>query len=135
MIAVLAQAQPIAPTWIVFPMAGFTLVVVLWHLAGVVRAPLDASRRRIRLANGAVMLVLVPLIAYAFGVATTDDPRWFAMAWLGVMGLLGLMIVLAIMDSANTARIHTLERIELRKQTREALRIAAATLKETDSKG
>lgn len=131
----LAQAAPMAPAWVVFPLAGFTLVVVMWHIAGVVRADLEPSRRRIRLANGGVMLALVPLIAYAFGVATTSEPRWFAMSWLLVMGLLGLMIVLAIMDSANTARLHTAERIELRRQTREALRVAAATLRETDTKG
>lgn len=131
----LAQAAPMAPAWVVFPLAGFTLVVVMWHISGVVRADLEPSRRRIRLANGGVMLALVPLIAYAFGVATTSQPRWFAMSWLGVMGLLGLMIVLAIMDSANTARLHTAERIELRRQTREALRVAATTLRETDAKG
>lgn len=131
----LAQAAPMAPAWVVFPLAGFTLVVVMWHIGGVVRADLEPSRRRIRLANGGVMLALVPLIAYAFGVATTSQPRWFAMSWLLVMGLLGLMIVLAIMDSANTARLHTAERIELRRQTREALRVAAASLRETDTKG
>ncbi len=135
MIAALAQAQPIAPSWLVFPLAGFTLVVVLWHLSGVIRGDVEPSRRRIRMANGLIMLTLVPLIAYAFGIATTDSPRWFAMSWLGVMGLLGLMIVLAILDSANTAKLHAAERIELRRQTREALRGAAASLRTTDTKG
>lgn len=132
----LAQSsEAMAPPWVVFPLAGFTAVVVVWHVAGVVRADLPPSRRRIRLANGAVMLALVPLIAYAFGVATTANGRWFAMSWLGVMGLLGLMILLAIMDSANTARLHATERLELRKQTRAALRIAAEMGREADAKG
>jgi hypothetical protein len=132
---VLANTGPLAPAWVVFPLAGFTLVVVMWHISGLVRADLEPSRRRIRLANGGVMLALVPLIAFAFGVATTSEPRWFAMSWLAVMGLLGLMIVLAIMDSANTARMHAAERLELRRQTREALRIAAASVREPERKG
>lgn len=132
----LAQTSvPMAPAWVVFPLAGFTLVVVVWHIAGIIRADLEPSRRRIRLANGGVMLALVPLIAYAFGVATTGSPRWFAMSWLAVMGLLGLMIVLAIMDSANTARLHASEQLELRKQTRAALRIATEQARRAEPRG
>lgn len=122
-------AAPVAPGWVVFPIGGFTLVVVVWHLYTILRtdpASIHPTRRRIRLANAAVMLLLVPLIAYAFGVATTDSPRLFAIAWLTVMGLLALMVLLAMMDSANTARMHVADRIELRRQVRQAVRESAA---------
>lgn len=120
-------AAPVAPAWVVFPIGGFTLVVVIWHLYTILRSDPDTThptRRRIRLANAAVMLVLVPLIAYAFGVATTDSPRLFAIAWLAVMGLLALMVLLAMMDSANTARMHVADRTALRSQFRRAAREA-----------
>ncbi len=118
-------SQPVAPAWAVFPLGGFTLVVVLWHLYAILRtdpSSIHPMRRRIRLANAAVMLTLVPLIAYAFGVATTDSPRLYAIAWLAVMGLLAIMVLLAMMDSANTARIHLADRGELRRQLRQSLR-------------
>lgn len=121
-------AVPVAPAWVVFPIGGFTLVVVIWHLYTILRsdpATTHPTRRRIRLANAGVMLVLVPLIAYAFGVATTDSPRLFALAWLSVMGLLALMVLLAMMDSANTARLHVADRTALRRQFRHAAPEAA----------
>lgn len=124
--AILAS-QPVAPPWAVFPLAGFTLVVVLWHLYSILRtepASLHPTRRRIRIANASVMLTLVPLIAYAFGVVTTDSPRLYAIAWLAVMGLLAIMVLLAMMDSANTARIHLADRSALRTQMRQTLKDA-----------
>ncbi|MCW5769356.1 MAG: hypothetical protein KIT19_11800 [Phycisphaeraceae bacterium] len=122
---ILCAASPVAPAWIVFPLGGFTLVVVLWHLWTVIRsdaAPAHATRRRIRLANAGVMLCLVPLVTFAFGVATTASPRFFALAWLAVMGLLALMVLLAMMDSANTARMHLTDRADLRAQLRQAIK-------------
>lgn len=121
----LLAAAPVAPRWLVLPLGGFTLVVVIWHLYTILRADpasIHPARRRIRLANATVMLVLVPLIAYAFGVVTIDSPRLFAIAWLAVMGLLAVMVLLALMDSANTARMHVADRIELRREFRRTTR-------------
>lgn len=117
-----ASNVPIAPRWLVFPLAGFTLIVVLAHLAAVLRAPMPSSRRRIRLANSMVMLTLVPLMTCAFGIATPSGTRTFLMAWLGVVGLLGIMVLLAILDSANTARLHVQDRAALRARFREQFR-------------
>lgn len=118
-------SSPIAPQWLVFPLAGFSIVVVLWHLASVLRLPMPSSRRRIRLANGVVMLALIPLIALAFGILSPSDARLFVICWLAVIGLLGIMVLLAMLDSANTARIHLDDRRTLRQETRRLLKLHA----------
>jgi hypothetical protein len=118
-------STPIAPQWLVFPLAGFSFVVVIWHIASVLRLPMPASRRRIRLANGVVMLALIPLIALAFGILSPADARLFVICWLAVIGLLGVMVLLAMLDSANTARIHLDDRRTLRQETRRLLKLHA----------
>lgn len=114
----LLSTAPLAPRWLVFPLAGFSLVVVLWHLWAIIRTHMPPSRRRIRLANGLIMLMLIPLITLAFGVLAPADARPFVIAWLGVIGLLGLMVLMAMLDSANTARLHLGDRQALRDEAR-----------------
>ncbi|MEO1007244.1 MAG: hypothetical protein AAFX79_01625 [Planctomycetota bacterium] len=110
------------PIWLVVPMAMFTLVVVAGHLIVLRTAHMPESRRRIRTANGWVMLIAVPTLAVAFGVVSTAQPRSFAMVWLIATALLCLVIALAFVDMANNVRIARQKREEMRREVHESLR-------------
>lgn len=118
---------PVAPSWLVLPLAMIALLVVASHLL-VLRehAPgkMPESRRQIRMLTGWVMMFTVPFTAYGFGVARPSDTETFAAVWLGIVGLLGAIIILACIDALNNARIAAAQRRELRDELR---RIMAQT--------
>lgn len=105
-----AAHTPLLPPWVVLPVAVVMLLVVAVHLLVITHAPMPESRRRIRLANGWIMLLLVPLGAAAFGVVTPGDPRTFLIVWLLVIFMLIMLIVLATLDVFNTGRLYRRER-------------------------
>ena len=83
------------------------------------RAP--ASRRRIRVCNGWIMLLTIPLIAAGVSlVSAPQSPRLFTLTWAAVVLLLVLSIALAAADALNTIRIARNDRrrdlIELAKR-------------------
>lgn len=110
-------AGPLAPAWIVFPMALAAMVVVAGHLSALARADMPASRRRIRRANGWLMMFLVVGMACAAGLATTQ--RVFVMLWMFVAGLTGLVLILAWLDAVNSLRIHRRDRLQLQQHARQ----------------
>lgn len=118
----LSAQGPILPLWLVMPMAIVTAVIVAGHMIAVRRAAsrMPPSRVRIRLTTGVVMLVLIPLLAYGFSVADASNPREFVLAWLGAMGLLGTVVLLALVDIINNIR--------LAKNAHDDLAAEAATL-------
>lgn len=111
---------PVLPTWLAAALALPTMVVVAGHLIAMHRGAraMPESRRRLRLANGGLMLIAVPVIAMAFGVVTPADHRLFMSVWLLAMWLLGVIVVLAGVDAAITARLAAQERARLRRQIR-----------------
>lgn len=111
-------ADPILPAWVVLPMAGFTLVVIGFHLQWMHRAKMPESRRRIRTASNLVSMGAVPLIAVGFGLINPDDHRLFVLVWLAIVGLLGIIVLLAMVDVLNNFRIHAAERRQIRGQIR-----------------
>jgi hypothetical protein len=102
--------HPVAPAWVVFPLAVLTGLIVLLHLSMMhdpkVFEQMPLSRRRLRTAGGVVALVAVPVLAYAFGIVTPSDPAAFTMAWSASVGILGMIVMIAAMDSLNSVRIH-----------------------------
>lgn len=114
MITFAESTSPLLPSWVVLPVAVVMLLVVAVHLLVVSHAPMPASRRRIRLANGWIMLLLVPLGAAAFGVVTPSDPRSFVFVWTLVIFMLLMLIVLATIDIVNTGVLYRRERRSLR---------------------
>jgi hypothetical protein len=114
----------ILQVWFVAPMAAVTMLVLATHLTLLRKAPMPESRRRIRIANGVLMLFATPLIAYVFGVATPATPSAFVVAWTSVAVMLLMMLMLAMLDMLNTARLH---RAELRRIRQEALQQGALT--------
>lgn len=116
-------AGPLAPAWLVFPMAFVTMLVIAGHLGALARADMPVSRRRIRRANGWLMMFLVVAIACAAGLTTTH--RLFVMLWMLVAGLTGLVLIIAWLDAINSLRIHRRDRHLLQQHAR---RLVAARL-------
>jgi hypothetical protein len=111
---------PIAPPWLALGLGMVTLVVVAGHLIALRSAEMPESRRRIRTVSGTVILIATPLTAYALGIATPADAKAFTLSWSAVMGLLGLILILAFLDMANNARIYSQQRRDVRESLRKA---------------
>ncbi len=112
-------AQSLAPTWAVMPMAAVTLLVVSAHLLVLARAQMPPSRKRIRTANGLVMMIALPIGAFALGLADPGaNPRPFVLSWTLTAGLLTIILALAVLDLANSWRLHRRETRALRAAVR-----------------
>jgi peptidoglycan/LPS O-acetylase OafA/YrhL len=106
---------PVAPAWAILPIGFLTLVVIGMHVMVQFRSPMPESRRRIRIANGLLMMFAVPLMA--FGISVVDpgqQPRLFALAWVVAFCLVVLIALLAVLDGLNNVRIHRLEQKQAR---------------------
>jgi protein-S-isoprenylcysteine O-methyltransferase Ste14 len=109
-----AGGHALAPWWAVLPLALLTLLVLAGHVLSLARIEMPASRRRIRTANGLVMMLTVPLGAYAVGIADPrQDQRSFVLAWMMVAGLLLVVLLVAGLDIVNTWRLHRREHRDL----------------------
>lgn len=94
-------------------MALATLVVLGAHWVSLGSSSMPAVRKRIRGACGLVMMGTVPVLAYAMGIASPEEPRAFAFSWLMVTALLVLVLVLAMADMACVWREALAARREL----------------------
>ena len=109
----LTDGGPILPITLVAPLALLTFIAVAGHVWLLRDAEMPESRRRIRSANGMLMLMTIPVATYAMGVATTAFPRAFVLSWLTVVGLLGLVVLMACLDILNNLRLRHAERRRL----------------------
>lgn len=125
-ISTLFLGAALAPAWIIIPFAAVTLLVLAGHVLALGGADMPASRRRIRLANGLVMMFATPLTAYAFCIAAPEEPRVFTIVWTLVAGLLFLVVMLAGLDLLNTWRLLASERRRLRAELKAAREEAMA---------
>ena len=94
--------------WVAVPLAAAVMFVVAGHVLAMqrARAHMPASRRRIRTANGLLMLVVAPLLAYAVSNGPgTDQPRPMALLWLLILSMLTMVVGLAVLDVLNTLRL------------------------------
>jgi len=101
--------DPIASPWIVFPIAIVLLIAVAGHMIALRELPagrVPESRRRIRIATGWVIMFTIPLSAYGFAIASTAEPNIFVFVWTAVVLLIGCILVLAMIDMFNSARIN-----------------------------
>ncbi|MDI1289724.1 MAG: hypothetical protein PSX37_07235 [bacterium] len=116
---------PLAPAIIVFPFAIIVLLVLAVHAAVLFRTDMPPSRKRIRLANAALMLFTTPVIAYGFGwIDPAVHKRPFVVTWTLVAGLVVLILFLALFDAVNNLRI---QRAELRNIRRESFKAASSS--------
>lgn len=129
MIELLAQTsslRPMAPLWVVGPIAIMTMLLLAGHVHLTARICEPESRRRIRLATGMLGLTIVPIATFALSVITPANQRLFALAWMLIAGLIVIVLLLAFLDMFNTFRIYIDARRELRATARE-LRSKGAT--------
>lgn len=101
--------------WVSGPMAMVTLVVVAAHLIAMRTADMPEGRRRIRTANGWLMMVAAPVLVVAFSVVHTGSPRPFALVWGVAIMLLALVLVMAFLDMANNLRLARIQQRQLRR--------------------
>ncbi len=104
------SVQPLAPLWFVAPMAATAFLVVAAHLLACLHAEMPPSRRRIRLANGTLMLLTLPVLTYALCFVAPSDGRPFIIAWTMLAGSTTLVMGLAWLDVANNLRLAARER-------------------------
>jgi cytochrome bd-type quinol oxidase subunit 2 len=106
-------AGALAPAAAVIPLA----CIAMFVLAGNVLAlagTLPPLRRRLRTGTSLLMLLAVPIAAFALGWADPLlQPREFVIAWMLVVGLLALVMFLALADIAFTWAVHRAERSRL----------------------
>lgn len=110
-------AGPILPAWLTVPLAGLTLLVLAVHVLLLHRSAIEPRRRRIRIANGLLMMVTTPLIAYGFSIATPSPQTAgnFVLAWTAIPALLFIIIMLGLFDVLNTLVVHRREFKKLRE--------------------
>ncbi|MEQ8844540.1 MAG: hypothetical protein RIB58_06770 [Phycisphaerales bacterium] len=116
----------LAPIWISGPLAMLALVVVAAHLMAMRGATMPESRKRIRTANGWLILITVPMLAIAFSVVSPQQPRQFALVWAVAMMLIALVIIMAFVDMANNLRLSRKNRQKLQRELGRQLRSSLA---------
>jgi hypothetical protein len=117
----LPAANPYLPWWLVVPAAALVMLMVAAHVLSIQHSDVPASRRRIRTANGLLMLVVVPLFAYAVTVPHKQSPQAFALVWVAVMALIGMIIMLALLDILNNVRLQAHQRADASREAAEEL--------------
>lgn len=111
------MSGPLISAWAAIPLAVGAMALVSLHMTALQRGDAPASRKRIRLANGWVMLLGIPLLAAGIGVVdSASQPRAFVLVWLATLGLLVISVLLAVIDAANTARLGLRQRLELAQE-------------------
>lgn len=99
------------PPLVILPLALVAMLIVSAHVTITQASDAPPSRRRIRIANGWVMLIAIPLIAAGISfVSAETQPRLFTLTWLAVMLLLTMCVFLALADVLNTVRLAREER-------------------------
>lgn len=92
--------------WVVFPPAIALMLLVCFLQAHIIRSKGPASRRKIRTANGWVMLLAIPTLAAGFCLVNPSlAPRAFLLTWAAAIGLLCIAVLLAALDMMNTWRL------------------------------
>ena len=93
------------------PLALAAMLIVSAHVTITQASDAPSSRKRIRIVNGWVMLLALPLIAAGVSIVPSQSqPRLFLIVWICVILLLTLSIFLAILDATNTMRLAKIAR-------------------------
>ncbi|MCA9281601.1 MAG: hypothetical protein H6812_08440 [Phycisphaeraceae bacterium] len=111
----MTSGAPIPPG-LAIPIAIVGMIVVAAHAQALAKAPgVPESRRRVRLANAVLMLLTIPLLTAGFSlISSVQQPRVWVMVWLVSFLLVGMILLLAVIDTLNTVRIGRERRRELR---------------------
>jgi small-conductance mechanosensitive channel len=111
------------------------MVLVAGYILALRDAPDDSMptwRRNIRHVTSVVILVTIPVLAYAFGVATPAHQRAFVLSWTAAVWMLGVVVLLAAIDLVDGARLTRRVRRERRALLRAAERAIAAAIERSN---
>lgn len=124
------MSDSVLPIWLVGPIAFAVMVVIAGHLIAMrsAKGRIPASRYRIRTVNGALMLTVVPLLACAFGVVSPQNEKFFTLLWMLCIGLLGIVVLLAVVDGFNNLRLGHREASAMISEHRVLMAQAAAEM-------
>ena len=93
--------DPVLPLWIVAPPTVVLMLFLANHVTALQQTTVSL-RRRIRTANGVAMMLTTALLAHALAIVNPADVRTFVLVWMMIVGLLGLIILLALLDAITT---------------------------------
>lgn len=130
--------HPISPAWLVLPIAAVALILQAGYLIAIKDATpeqMPPSRKRIRIASGWLSMFAIPLSAYGFGLASPSSAGTFTIIWMLVIGLIGAIVFLAVLDAMNTMRLHRSEGDQVHKELREKLRRDLDEMREQRERG
>ncbi|MFG0256902.1 MAG: hypothetical protein ACF8GE_03265 [Phycisphaerales bacterium JB043] len=112
----------IIPPLLALPLCGLLMIVVAVHMEHTLDSDAPRSRKRLRIANGWVMLFALPLLATGSSlVGHETHPRLFALVWSGALMLLMLALMLALGDVLNTMRLASRSHARMRDRFRSEL--------------
>ncbi|MEX2217797.1 MAG: hypothetical protein WD749_03475 [Phycisphaerales bacterium] len=120
--------SPLVPWWLAISAGAVMLLVLARYLLALGGAEMDARRKRIRTANTILMMLVTPLVAYGFGVATPSRARAYVFVWVLICSILFMVIMLALLDMLHSVRLHRAQmRAMRRSMTAQALLEAQGT--------
>ena len=98
-------------------MGALALIAIAGHLLWLYdAAEMDPQRRRIRMTNAVLMMVVVPFVVYGFAIATPSKARAYVYVWVITAALLMMIIMVALIDMLNSWRLQRAQLRELRRQ-------------------
>src|SRR5216684_4131621 len=111
------EADPIIPSWLALIAGSLTLVLIASHLLALNSATdIDGRRRRIRMTNAVLMMLVVPFITYGFGIATPSRGRMYVYVWVVTASLLIMIILVALIDMLHSWQLNRVHMREVRQQ-------------------
>ena len=107
---------PLVPLWLGVGLAVIAMVATAAHMNSLRDADVPESRRRIRMMNGWVLVVLAPVSAWAFCMVRPVDQKEFVFAFVIVIFLLLVAVTMACLDAVNSLRLQRQTQRELREE-------------------
>lgn len=101
-------------------------MIISAHLISMIQMPMPASRRRIRMANSLLMMLSLPILAYAIAWVPPAEGRPFVICWIMLAALVVMIMILAWLDVANNVRLARRERGALIRETAAELRLVGS---------
>jgi len=118
LVSVGLSSDPLLPAWGVYPLGMLALVVLAGHVLALRRAPMPASRRRIRTANGLFMMLTIPVLSFAAGGVAPAEAAAFVIVWAGAILAVAVIALMGVIDVVNTLLLTRAARAHLRAELR-----------------
>ncbi len=96
----------VLPAWIILPITLGMMLLVSSHMSRIQRSEEPSSRKRIRVANGWIVLFALGFTAAGFSLISPSlNPRLFFIVWAISLVLITTTVMLAMADVLNTLRL------------------------------